>query len=175
MERKRSVRRQRKRKTFAKKCREYCRQFIAFLFSNVGIILLVVSNPFNFTWSAASSSWLCFRWATRLRAPSFSCTSRSGTTWSWRSRWTTRDRCTPRSSGTWRWRWIRSTRCSTGTWWCGSWRLIRCCSSISPGRVMTASPTRRLPRSGVSPELFCILWLSLLPLVSTYISYICFF
>ncbi|XP_049824836.1 TWiK family of potassium channels protein 7 isoform X2 [Aethina tumida] len=42
MERKRSVRRQRKRKTFAKKCREYCRQFIAFLFSNVGIILLVV-------------------------------------------------------------------------------------------------------------------------------------
>ncbi|CAH0549384.1 unnamed protein product [Brassicogethes aeneus] len=42
MERKRSVRRPRRRQTFAKKCKEYARQFIAFLFSNVGIILLVV-------------------------------------------------------------------------------------------------------------------------------------
>ncbi|CAH1382271.1 hypothetical protein MTP99_006204 [Tenebrio molitor] len=44
MERKRSVRRQRRyERPFAKKCKDLCRQFIAFLFSNVGIIGLVVS------------------------------------------------------------------------------------------------------------------------------------
>ncbi|XP_018570605.1 TWiK family of potassium channels protein 18 [Anoplophora glabripennis] len=43
MERRRSVRRQRKyKRPWFKKCKEYVRQFIAFLFSNVGIIMLVV-------------------------------------------------------------------------------------------------------------------------------------
>ncbi|CAG9861990.1 unnamed protein product [Phyllotreta striolata] len=43
MERKRSVRRRRKtaRRSWLKQCKEFLRQFIAFLFSNVGIILLV--------------------------------------------------------------------------------------------------------------------------------------
>lgn len=46
MERRRSVRRQRRyRQPWYKKCKEYVRQFIAFLFSNVGIIMLVVSLP----------------------------------------------------------------------------------------------------------------------------------
>ncbi|KAL3270713.1 hypothetical protein HHI36_021241 [Cryptolaemus montrouzieri] len=43
MERKRSVRRHRRyEKSYAKRAKEYCRTFIAFLFSNVGIIGLVV-------------------------------------------------------------------------------------------------------------------------------------
>ncbi|CAH1115293.1 unnamed protein product [Psylliodes chrysocephalus] len=42
MERRKSVRRQRKNtRPWLKKCKEFLRQFIAFLFSNVGIILLV--------------------------------------------------------------------------------------------------------------------------------------
>ncbi|XP_028129344.1 TWiK family of potassium channels protein 18 [Diabrotica virgifera virgifera] len=43
MERKKSFRRQKRyRRPWLKKCKEFLRQFIAFLFSNVGIILLVV-------------------------------------------------------------------------------------------------------------------------------------
>ncbi|KAK9730570.1 Ion channel [Popillia japonica] len=43
MERQRSIRRRRRNeKNFAKKCKEYFRSFIAFMFSNVGIIGLVV-------------------------------------------------------------------------------------------------------------------------------------
>ncbi|KAG4079228.1 hypothetical protein HA402_006951 [Bradysia odoriphaga] len=41
MERKRSVRR-RQKKPFAERAKEHCRQFTAFMFSNVGIIILVV-------------------------------------------------------------------------------------------------------------------------------------
>jgi hypothetical protein len=52
MERKRSVRRQRRyERPFAKKCKDLCRQFIAFLFSNVGIIGLVVSIVVFFAFS----------------------------------------------------------------------------------------------------------------------------
>lgn len=41
MERKRSIKR-RKTKPFAERAKDSCRQFTAFLFSNVGIIILVV-------------------------------------------------------------------------------------------------------------------------------------
>lgn len=41
MERKRSVRR-RQKKPFAERAKDHCRLFTAFLFSNVGIIILVV-------------------------------------------------------------------------------------------------------------------------------------
>ena len=40
MERKRSVRR-RQKPPFAERAKDHCRQFTAFLFSNVGIIILV--------------------------------------------------------------------------------------------------------------------------------------
>ncbi|KAJ8984171.1 hypothetical protein NQ317_017824 [Molorchus minor] len=42
MDRKRSLRKRRYRQPWFKKCKEYLRQFVAFLFSNVGIIGLVV-------------------------------------------------------------------------------------------------------------------------------------
>lgn len=41
MERKRSVRR-RQKKPFGERAKDHCRLFTAFLFSNVGIIILVV-------------------------------------------------------------------------------------------------------------------------------------
>lgn len=43
MERKRSSRRRRYKRPFLTKCKEFFRQFVAFLFSNIGIIGLVVS------------------------------------------------------------------------------------------------------------------------------------
>lgn len=58
MERRRSGRRRHTKLPFAQRAKEHCRQFTAFLFSNVGIIILVVAymiggkyTTYNFVFS----------------------------------------------------------------------------------------------------------------------------